>query len=473
MGNAARMRDWLVGNKITLSFAPTFFAEELIALRWPGTASLRYLFTGGDRLRTSPPPALPFRLVNNYGPTENAVVTTSGFVPPARASKSPGIGRPIDNVWVRIVDRALQPVPPGGTGELIVGGSSLARGYWNRPELTHEKFVTLSNGERAYRTGDLCRLRRDGEIEFCGRADMQVKVRGCRIELGEIESALMAHPFVREAAARITQLSNGQNGIVAYVVVGNEPATAESLRACLSTRLPSYMVPSSFVWLETLPKTVHGKIDQKRLPPPVAVARTEELKILPRTATEIELAALWKNLLRVESVAIHDDFFELGGDSLSATRFATSVRKQFGVELPLSRMMRAPTIEALSAFIETEHRSKSKLPDGLIVLRLPSQRDALPPLFFTPPASGSPACYRFWLAPLPAIARYMDLRRPVSPAASLRPASLHRRVNMLRLCSPCIRRAPVTSPAGRLAARRRSKWRANYAMRAARLSTSG
>jgi thioesterase domain-containing protein/acyl carrier protein len=211
--------------------------------------------------------------------------------------------------------------------------------------------------------------------------------------LGEIENALMAHHVVRDAVTRITRLPNGQNGIVAYVVVESQPASAESLRTFLSTRLPSYMIPASFVWMESLPKTVHGKIDLKRLPPPNALDHSEKRKVLPRTVTETEIAALWKSLLKVESVSVEDDFFELGGDSLSATRFATSVRKQFGVELPLSRMMSAPTIQALSTFIETEHRNASKLPDGMIALRLASQRGALPPLFFTPPASGSPACY--------------------------------------------------------------------------------
>jgi thioesterase domain-containing protein/acyl carrier protein len=393
IGNAAGMRDWLVKNKITLSFAPTHFAEEMIALRWPATAKLRYLFTGGDLLRKSPPPNLPFQFVNNYGPTENTVVATSGLVSPARNDKTPAIGRPIDNAWLRIVDRALQPVPLGGRGELIVGGRSLANGYWNESELTREKFVMLRNGERAYRTGDMCRLRGDGEIEFCGRADSQVKVRGCRIELGEVESALMAHQLVRDAVAKIHEFASGQNGIVAYVVANNQSLATESLRTFLGSRLPSYMIPSSFVWMDSLPKTAHGKIDHKHLPPPNARERSEKLKVLPRTVTEIEIAALWKNLLQLESVTVHDDFFELGGDSLLATRFATSVRNKFGVELPLSRMMSAPTIDALSAFVEGKHRDTNKLPNGLVVLRLPSAKELRPPLFFTPPASGSPACY--------------------------------------------------------------------------------
>ncbi len=393
IANPVGLRDWLVKNSISICFAPTQLAEEMLGLRWPPTAKLRYLLTGGDRLRKSPPPGLPFRLVNNYGPTENAVVATSGLVAQSETCTTPTIGRPIDNVWAKIVDRALQPVPLGAPGELIVGGRSLANGYWKQPGLTSERFLRLANGERVYRTGDLCRFRRDGEIEFCGRIDTQVKLRGCRIELGEIESALLAHEGIRDAAADIRELGNGQRGIVAYIVANNSGPAADTLRVFLGGRLPGYMVPSSFVRLDSLPKTPNGKVDRRNLPPPAVQAPSGQPQIAPRTATEARIAGLWKNLLKLDSVAVTHNFFELGGDSISATRLATRMREIFSVELPLAQMMRAPTIEALAEFVDAARHSAEKLPDGVIPLRSRSGGESLPPLFLTPPASGSPACY--------------------------------------------------------------------------------
>ncbi|MEO6830076.1 MAG: thioesterase domain-containing protein, partial [Acidobacteriaceae bacterium] len=387
------MRDWLVKNKITIGFAPTPLAEEMIALQWPSSTKLRYLLTGGDRLRKYPPDTLPFQLVNNYGPTENTVVSTSGIVAISPKESVPSIGRPIDNVWVTIVDSNLQPVPLGGLGELIVGGKSLADGYWNQPELTAEKFVMLANGERAYRTGDICRFRRNGEIEFHGRIDTQVKLRGCRIELGEVESALLAHDGILDAISDIRELGNGQRGIIAYIVPKNKALAPETLRSFIAGRVPSYMVPSSFVLMDSLPKMTNGKIDRKKLP----ASETQDLptrpQILPRSDTERGIAALWKNLLNLESVTVHDDFFTLGGDSLLATRLATNIREKFLVELPLNRLMNTPTIEALAIFIDTSGEWTDKLPDGVVPLRARSGRELLPPLFLTPPASGSPVCY--------------------------------------------------------------------------------
>jgi amino acid adenylation domain-containing protein len=393
LANPAAMRDWLIKNKITVGFAATQLAEEMVALRWPSVAKLRHLLTGGDRLRKTPPADLPFQLINNYGPTENTVVSTSGVVASTQNGAAPNIGHPIDNVWARIVDRSLKPVPLGAQGELIVGGQSLANGYWNQPELTSQRFITLANGERAYRTGDLCRFRRDGEIEFCGRIDMQVKLRGCRIELGEVENVLLTHDGIRDAVTDVRELANGQKGIVAYIVPRGSELATEALRVFLGERLPRYMVPSSFVQIDSLPKTSNGKIDRKKLPSPNAQLLSEQLQIRPRSVTEIEIAALWKNLLQLESVTISDDFFELGGDSLLATRLATAMREKFAVELPLGRMMSAPTIGALAAFVDGKHGSTSKLPDGVILLRSQTGSESLPPLFFTPPASGSPACY--------------------------------------------------------------------------------
>src|SRR5271165_664755 len=394
IANAPEMRDWLVKNKITVTFAPTGLAEDLIEMRWPARAKLRYLLTGGDRLRKGPPDSLPFQLVNNYGPTENAVVATSGRVATGGNGGVPSIGRPIDNVWVRIVDPTLQPVPRGVAGELIVGGRSLANGYWNQPALTADGFVTLPGGERAYRTGDFCRFRLDGEIEFLGRLDTQVKVNGCRIELGEIEAALLAHQGIRDAAADIREFDAGGRGIVAYIVPNTTAGLVlEALRTFIAGRLPGHMIPSAFVVLPELARNSNGKIDRKKLPAPETRDEMRERLgyMPPRTPTEGRIAALWQEFLKVGPVDVRDDFFALGGDSLFATRLALTIRENFGVELPLSRMMSAPTVEALAAFVDDARSLARKLPKGLLTLR--SGSNLQPPLFLTPPASGSPACY--------------------------------------------------------------------------------
>ena len=391
IGDAAGLQAWLLRNKITISFVPTPLAEELIELDWPAKGDLRFLLTGGDRLRKRPSRLLPFQLINNYGPTENAVVATSGAVISTGNGGAPSIGSPIDNVWLRIVDRNLQTAPRGVPGELIVGGRSLANGYWNQPELTAESFITLADGERAYRTGDLCRIRRDEEIEFLGRIDSQVKVRGCRIELGEIENALLAHESVRDAVACVRESGSGQRRIVAYVVTGDQALALETLRPFVSDWLPTYMMPSLFVRIEKVPRTPNGKIDRASLPEPEAEATLSRLHVEPRTPTELKVASLWQNFLNVATVSVSEDFFELGGDSLMATRLAVTIREEFGVELPLVQMLRTPTIEAIAAYIDDAQPGIRDLPSGVIQLK--SGGSLLSPLFLTPPASGSPACY--------------------------------------------------------------------------------
>jgi amino acid adenylation domain-containing protein len=390
LADPAALRDWLVKHEITVAFAPTPVAEELLALDWPSKGKLRLLLTGGDRLRKRPRVPLPFRFVNNYGPTENAVVTTSGEVSPAPNAAAPSIGRPIDNVWLRIVDRHLEPVPRGIFGELVVGGHSLANGYWNRPSLTAEKFVALPDGRRAYRTGDLCRLLPGGEIEFLGRIDTQVKVRGCRIELGEIESALLAHPALRDAVADVRDIAGSRRGIVAYIVPRADAPDAAELRAFLAERLPGYMTPSHIVTLDAVPTTANGKVDRKRLPAPQADASPPQSAIPPRTATEHQITAIWKDLLNLANPGVRDNFFDSGGDSLLATRLAVSIREKLGVEIPLVRIMSGATIEALATCVDSAQQA-APLPACVIPLK--AGCGDLAPLFLAPPAAGSPACY--------------------------------------------------------------------------------
>ncbi|HYH79663.1 MAG TPA: amino acid adenylation domain-containing protein, partial [Longimicrobium sp.] len=367
----APLRDWMAAAGVTISFLPTPLAESVLPLAWPEDGALRLVLTGGDRLAGRPSPALPWRLVNNYGPTENTVVSTSGVVEPGNAG-APSIGRPIANTRIYVLDPSLRPAPLGVAGELYVGGDGLARGYLGRPGLTAERFVpdpfSAEPGARLYRTGDRARWRADGEIEFMGRLDFQVKVRGHRIEPGEIEAALLSHPAVREAVVVAREDRPGDTRLVGYVVAHGGWPGADALRAHLSERLPGYMVPAAFVGMDALPLTSSGKVDRRALPAPEHAA-AERPHAAPRTAAEEVLAEIWGEVLRVERVGVEDNFFELGGHSLVATRVVSRVRQAFGVELPLRAVFEAQTVRALARRVEALRGTGEEAPPILPVER--------------------------------------------------------------------------------------------------------
>ena len=264
------------------------------------------------------------------------------------------IGRPISNTRIYLLDRYLQPVPIGVPGELCIGGDGLALGYLNDPELTAAKFVPnpfdAGAGSRLYRTGDFARYLPDGDIEFIGRQDHQVKLRGYRIELGEIEAALMAHGSVQQAVVLLDEVAPGDKRLIAYVVPTGQPPTAESLRQYLEAKLPAYMTPASFVALDALPLTPAGKIDRQalaRLKPAVSVDEGDDS--MPRSDLEIRLAAIWAGVLGVERVGRHDDFFDLGGHSLLAIRLLNQIEKTLGQRVPVVALFRSSTVAALAA----------------------------------------------------------------------------------------------------------------------------
>jgi amino acid adenylation domain-containing protein/FkbM family methyltransferase len=356
-----RLLAWLAREGITLCFLPTPLAEAVLEVKeLPPGLALRALLTGGDRLHRPPGRQLPFELINHYGPTEATVVATcTPVAPPAAAAPSavaadrppPPIGRPIANTSILIVDLYGQPVPAGVRGELCVGGVGLARGYLGRPELTAERFVPSPSGPagaRLYRTGDLARWGGDGQIEFLGRRDHQVKIRGFRIELGEIEAALAAHPAVSEAVV-VARSGPAEPRLAAYAVPAREVDWRE-LRDFLRRRLPEPMVPADFVLLAALPHQPSGKVDRAALPDPPdpenAAAGAD------RTAVEELLAGLWAEVIRVGTVQLHDDFFILGGHSLLATRMLSRLRDQLDVEVPLSALFEAPTLQGFAALVE-------------------------------------------------------------------------------------------------------------------------
>jgi amino acid adenylation domain-containing protein len=356
-----RLRDWLVAERITISFLPTALAERVMTLDWPSHTALRALLTGAETLRQFPSDDLPFRVINNYGPTECTVVATSGTVPRETYSdRLPTIGRPVANTQVYILDEDLQPVPVHVAGEIYVGGAGVARGYLNQPELTAEKFIenpfAADNqpGARLYRTGDLARYLRSGEIAYLGRIDEQIKILGHRIEPNEIVSVLDRHPDVLTSRVVARDETCREKHLVAYVVLKSEAEPAASdLRSFLEKELPQFMVPAVFVRLEALPLTQNGKVDRAALPAPTPEnTLRDEMFTAARTPVEERLAAMLSTLLGLDQVSVHDNFFMLGGHSLLGTQLISQIRGAFGVELALRKLFEAPTIEQLSLEIE-------------------------------------------------------------------------------------------------------------------------
>jgi acyl-coenzyme A synthetase/AMP-(fatty) acid ligase/acyl carrier protein len=300
--------------------------------------------------------ALPgVRLFNLYGPSEYTTYATWTEVLHAEPHP-PTIGGPLANTRVYLADLALHPVPFGVPGELCLGGAGLARGYLGRPALTAEKFVPDPfggvPGARLYRTGDLARWREDGALDFLGRIDHQVKVRGFRIEPGEVEAALERHPAVREAVVAVRPDLLGAPRLVAWVVAPNGSVPdAASLRLYLRATLPEPMVPAAFVALPALPLTPNGKVDRAALPDPGAEP-IRAVHMEPCTPTERAVADIWREVLSVETVALEDDFFELGGHSLVAGRVVARVRQRLGADLPLRAVFDAPTLAAFAAEVD-------------------------------------------------------------------------------------------------------------------------
>ncbi|HEX8282849.1 MAG TPA: amino acid adenylation domain-containing protein [Pyrinomonadaceae bacterium] len=325
--------------------------------------TLRQLLAGGDVLSAAHvekflAAAEGCRLINGYGPTENTTFTCCHTVAAGAVEGSVPVGRPIAHTQVYVLDEAFEPVPVGVAGELYVGGAGLARGYANAPALTAEKFVphphAAEPGARLYKTGDRVRFLPDGCIEFLGRNDRQVKVRGFRVELGEIESALGRHEAVREVA--VVARSAGELGVkqlVAYVVVADgQTATPAALRAHARELLPEHMAPAAFVLLDRFPLTPNGKLDLKALPAPEGTEREpEEAYVAPRNAVEETIAGLWSQLLGAETVGVADNFFALGGNSIFAIQLLSRLNRAFGLELPLRLVYDSPTVAGLAGAV--------------------------------------------------------------------------------------------------------------------------
>jgi amino acid adenylation domain-containing protein len=372
-----------------LHCVPSFLRLLVEEPAFEAADSLRAVMCGGEALPSQV--AMRFyqrskaKLYNVYGPTETIIDSTYRLCERNMVGPTMSIGRPIPNAVIYIVDDMLRLVPIGVAGNLYIGGAGLARGYLNRPDLTADKFIPdpfgARLGARLYKTGDLARHLPDGNIEFLGRADHQVKIRGCRIELGEIEAVVRQHRAVCDSIVIAEQDVAGEKRLVAYVVAepGLQPAGGE-LRSFLKAKLPEYMVPAIFVPLDVLPLMPNGKINRRALP---ASGRTRpELEkgfVAPRNAAEDLVAEIWAEVLGVERVGIHDNFFELGGHSLLATQAVSRMREAFTVEVPLRRLFELPTVAGLAESIEAARRAGQNLQAPPIV---PIPRDGVLPLSF-------------------------------------------------------------------------------------------
>jgi amino acid adenylation domain-containing protein len=356
---------------------------------WDGRRGLKAI-CGGEALPWDLAAALQARgveLWNVYGPTETAVWSSAGAVAAEPGTgASVGLGQPVANTRFHVVDRELALVPIGVAGELWIGGAGVARGYWRRPELTAERFIpdpwSAAGGSRLYRTGDLVRHRPDGELEFLGRIDHQIKLRGFRIELGEIEAALLRHPRVLQAA--VVPVSGGTDRRLVACFASPEglaPAGAE-LRDLLRERLPAYMVPTAFLSLAEIPLTPSGKIDRRALAQLASDAPVSGLEWrAPRTPLEEIMARLWSDLLRLPQVGADDNFFQLGGHSLNGVQVVSRLRQAFQIDLPLRALFESPTVAGLAAEVERRRR-----PDGAParpgISSWRQDRSAPPPLSF-------------------------------------------------------------------------------------------
>lgn len=345
----------------TLHFVPSMLRVFLETEGLGECVSMRRVICSGEAL----PHELQERffglldaeLHNLYGPTEAAVDVTYWACQRSSARKVVPIGRPVANTQIYILDCNMQPVPIGVPGEIYIGGVQVGRGYWRRPDLTDERFVRnpFGSGGRLYRTGDLARWLPEGAIEYIGRIDYQVKLHGFRIELGEIESVLAQDPSVKQAVVTAREDAPGDQRLVAYISARNgEAPSIADLRTLLSARVPDYMVPSAFVYLDALPLTPNGKVDRKALPAPESTRPAlDHLYQAPRTDVESTIAAMWGEVLRIGRVDIHDNFFELGGHSLLASGVVSRVRDRYGINLPLRTIFEAPTVQLLAGRIET------------------------------------------------------------------------------------------------------------------------
>ncbi|MBM7119958.1 amino acid adenylation domain-containing protein [Dyella kyungheensis] len=417
-GEPTLLFEWFAQHRINFAYLPPFFVRQMDELMAGSGLELPfdYLLVGVEPLLESTlhriqssKPGRGVKIVNGYGPTETTVFS-SAYAPMKDLHRNAPIGQPIGNTQTYILDAHLHPVPVGVAGELYIGGAGVARGYVNRPELTAERFVRDpfcgSTGARMYRTGDLVRWMPDGNIEFLGRNDHQVKFRGFRIELGEIETKLTEHPDIREALVLAREDVPGDKALVAYYVAP-QAFKAEVLRTHLSAQLPKHMVPQAFVWMESMPLLPNGKLDRKALPAPdLAPIRAESDFQAPRNEQETRIAQIWTEVLGIENIGINDNFFDLGGESFKAFRVVGRIGSGIGV----TELFKYPTVRQLAERI-SGGRSTS---DGMLhelTKPIPAERKTLT-LICIPFPGGGPISYQPLARVMPPGCKVLGLEIP-------------------------------------------------------------
>lgn len=392
----SRLNELIASQNLTVLDLPTAYWQEWVAYleeqRGGPPPALRLVMVGGEKVEDSfwqrwqsLPGSAAVQLLNTYGATELTAISTIYRAGDGRRAGEVPIGRPIANVQAYVLNRALQPLPPGVQGELYIGGAGLADGYVHDPQLTAARFVANPLNDEIpaaapmiYRTGDIASYDLDGRLYYHGRADLQIKLRGFRVEPGEIEAQLRTHEAVQHAVVTLHESENGDRRLVGYVVPApEEEIDAAALRTYLAALLPAYLVPAQIMLLPELPLNPHGKIDRRALPSPEPASAAETaVSVSPRNASEEALAALWREVLGIEQVDIHTSFFDTGGHSLLGVRLFALIESRLGVRLPLSLLFQAPTIVQMAAALEAERGETVE--EVLVPIQTAGSR---PPLF--------------------------------------------------------------------------------------------
>jgi amino acid adenylation domain-containing protein len=370
--SAESIQRWMVSERVTVGFVPTVYAAPMMAMKWPVNTALRFLLTGGDTLRLTPHEPLPFKVVNNYGPAECTVVSTS-HVLDTDSESVPPIGHAITGARVYVLDEDRQLVADDAVGEIYIGGNGVGRGYRNLPDASQLAFIpdpfAVTSGARMYRTGDRGIRRVDGVHEFRGRLDRQIKIRGQRVELDEVGNTLAKHPGIEFGIATTNSSPQAPNQLIAHFLPKDQAGvpTVNELQAHLLKHLPDYMVPSIFVQLQSLPLSPNGKIDLGKLPQPSTELRFVGTEAqMPTSDIEKRLLRIVRELLGGLAVSAHDNLFLSGGHSLFGMQLLTRVKTTFSVDLTLHELFESPTVEGLASLIETRLREKDtrRISDG-------------------------------------------------------------------------------------------------------------
>jgi amino acid adenylation domain-containing protein len=372
------IQQWIIRERVTVSFVPTINAVPLMSMQWPGNTELRCLLTGGDVLQQSPPPGLPFAVINNYGPTECTVVSTSGLVG-SGGHQIPAIGRPIDGASVYLLDELGRPVSDGTPGEVYIGGNGVGRGYRNLDASTAQCFLpdrfSPVPSARMFRTGDRAARLPNGEIQFLGRLDRQVKIRGYRIELDEIGTVLGRHPGVAFATAMAAFSKDGDAILVGYVLPKQDVSkpTTHQLQTYMLNWLPDYMVPSTIVELQSLPVSTNGKLDFTALSQSGELNQPDRLaSARPLSSIAGKLLTIVRQILENEAVTAEDNFFLAGGHSLLSMQLLVRMQDVFGVTMTLQQLYEAVTVDHLAVLVEkaiTDSRLASSWKEVLALIK--------------------------------------------------------------------------------------------------------